>query len=73
MCTVLKEMSEAGYIKIFSGDMNWYIDYSAWFFYKSPNAVAKNIEFCAVDLWMYDKLKMFQCPPEICEALKYSS
>ena len=72
MCIVLKEMSEAGYIKIFSGDMNWYIDYSAWFFYKSPNAVARNMEFCAVDMWMYDKLKLFQCPPEICEALKYT-
>ena len=72
MCIVLKEMCEAGYIKIFSGDMNWYIDYSAWFFYKSPNAVAKDIEFCAVDLWGWDKLKLFNCEMQICEAVKYT-
>ena len=72
MCFLLKDMCEAGYIKVFSGDFNWYIDLSAWFFYKSPGAVAKDIEFCAVDLWSWDKLKLFNCENQICEAIKYT-
>jgi len=70
-CALLKDMSQAGYIKIMSGDFNWYIDLSAWFFYKSPCNVASDIEFCAIDLWGWDKLKLFSCPPEINEAIKY--
>ena len=72
MCIVLKQMSEAGYIKIFSGDMKWYNDLSAWFFYKSPNAVAQDIEFCAVDLWSWDKLRLFSCESHVCDAVKYT-
>ncbi|XP_063714581.1 uncharacterized protein LOC134842251 [Symsagittifera roscoffensis] len=70
-CALLKELSQAGYIKVMSGDFCWYSDLSAWFFYKSPCNVATDIEFCAIDLWGWDKLKLFSCPPEINDAIKY--
>ena len=71
-CVLLKQLSQSGYIKIMSSDINWYNSLSAWFFYKSPTTVANDIEFCAVDLWGWDKLKFFNTPPEINEALKYT-
>ncbi|XP_063728460.1 uncharacterized protein LOC134856018, partial [Symsagittifera roscoffensis] len=70
-CILLKELSRSGYIKIMSSDVNWYCSLSAWFFYKSPTTVANDIEFCAIDMWGWDKLKFFNLPPEINEAMKY--
>ena len=69
-CILLKELSRSGYIKIMSSDVNWYCSLSAWFFYKSPTTVANDIEFCAIDMWGWDKLKFFNLPPEINEGIK---
>ena len=69
MTFVLKDMCEAGYIKIFSGNFDWHKDLSAWFFYKCGDAVAGDIEFCAVDLWLWDKIKLFHCGTQVNEAV----
>ena len=71
MCNMLKDISAAGYIKLLSGDLNSIIDLEAWFFYKSPQPVMKDVQFCVIDLWGDEKLKLCNLDKETCEEIKY--
>lgn len=72
MCSVLEELSRAGYIKLFSSNLSWWTDADVWFFFKSPDAIAEDIEICAIDLLCANKIHLFNCPQEVEQAMSFT-
>ena len=72
MCTVLEELSRAGYIELFSSNVRWWSDADVKFFFKSNDVVAEDIETCAVDLSCANKVHLSNCPQEIKQAMSFT-